>query len=124
LQNVDEAASRASLAIATPENDSTETRVNDCARTHWAWFFGHKELTVGQPPISDRTRGLSDGEHLRMRGRVLKGLHLVPRPADDFAIPHDDGTHRHLICCESFARLAQCLSHKKLIAGEIHGTTL
>ena len=124
LQDVQEAAGGASLGIVTPEDDSAETRMNDRARTHRTRFFGHKELTVAQSPIPHRTRGLGNCKHLGMRGCILKRLHLVPRATHYFAIPDDNGAHRNLVTCESLAGLAQCLSHEKLIAGEIHTRTL
>ena len=70
--------------------------------------------------VANALLGLRDGDHLRVRRRVLELLHLVERAGDDlrrraFAGPHDHGANRHLLRLTGLRRQPQGLPHVELV---------
>jgi membrane protein len=94
--------------------------VHQRARAHRARFFRHVKIAIRQPPIAHRRFGLSESEHLRVRGRILQRLDLVMRATNDVAGAHHDGADRHFVRLESFPRQSQSFAHEISVALQIN----
>lgn len=88
--------------------------------THGARFLGDIKITVAQTPVAHRTLRLGQGDHLRVSGGVLQGLHLIPGTGDDFTFMDNDRTDRHFVLRRSLPGKAQGLVHEVLIALEVY----
>ena len=70
-------------------------------------------VTIVEPPVADLMGGLRDGQHLRMRGRVVGAFDLIMGGGDDFAPAFDDGADRDLIDAPGVHGQVEGQSHVK-----------
>ena len=82
---------------------------------HGTWFFGHEEVTVGQPPVTDCGLSGSQGEHLSMSRGILEEFNLIVAPCDDPAFMDNYGSNRHFCGLVRKLSLPESLPHKVII---------
>ncbi|MFM2241776.1 MAG: hypothetical protein RLZ97_631 [Verrucomicrobiota bacterium] len=115
LQQVDPATGRAGLFIRAAEHHPVRPAMHDRPGTHRTGFLGNVKRAALQAPVPHRLLRGRQGQHFRMRGGILKRLHLVPGPRDHPPLAHDhaaDGHFRRLI---RPPRLTQRLAHPVIV---------
>ena len=120
IQQIDPAASRASLRIGAAKNHTLGPAMDNRAGTHRAWLLGYIKRTLFQPPIAKALLRSSERKHLGMRGGVLKRLDLIPCTGNDAPLVGDHRANWHLAGRAGLVRLAQRLTHEIGVAVEIN----
>ena len=95
--------------------DSLDACHEECAGAHGAWLLGHVHCRVREPPVREVAGCLSEGEHLRVGGRVVRTFDDVMRCRDDFAVQFDDAPDRHFVLPPRVDRLVVGQAHEKLV---------
>ena len=78
------------VGIGIGEVDFGKAGPVDGPQTHGAGFTGSVDLAALQIEHAKLLAGRTDGEHLRMRGGIIRGGNLVGGFGDDGAVFHDD----------------------------------
>jgi len=119
LEQIDHSARSSGFRIRATVDHPAEPGLDDRSRAHWARFFSDIEIAVVEPPVVDHAFGLSDREHLCVRGGILQDFDLVPGACDDFCITDNHGADRNFILRFGSPCLPQSFAHKIGIARKI-----
>ena len=95
--------------------DSLDACHEECAGAHGAWLLGHVHCRAREPPVREVAGGLSEGEHLRVGGRVVRTFDDVMRCRDDFAVQFDDAPDRHFVLPPRVDSLVVGQAHEKFV---------
>src|SRR5690606_13448559 len=79
---------------------------------HGAGFQGDVEGGAGQAVVGVAGGGLAQGDHFRMGAGVMAADGLIEAAADDPAVAHQNGTHRHFTQFGTLARFGDGLTHE------------
>ena len=90
----------------------SNTRLQDSAGTHRAWFQGNIQITAIKPPAVQLLARFLNGEDLCMRNRLPRAFPPIIRSGNDFSIFDDDAPDRHFIDIPGFFCLLDCFHHK------------
>ncbi len=82
--------------ISHAEDQPSDAREHESACTHGTGFFGDVKICPVQPPVTDRSCGLRDGQYFGMCRGVAQGFHLIMGTSNDAATPNDHCAARHL----------------------------
>ena len=95
------------------------------ARAHGAGLLGHVDRCALEAPAAELRGRLGEGEHLRVRGRVLRALDPVVGGPDDLARRHDHRPDRHLVLAPPVHRLVVGHAHvERVVAHELRRESL
>ena len=115
LQEIHSSPGRASLGIGGTEDYAGQPAMDNGPGTHGTRFFGNVERAVGQTPIADGFLSHGQGQHLRVRGRILEEFYLIPSTRNDAVSANNDHSHRHLLGLVGLGRLAQRFTHEHTV---------
>ena len=101
--------------VARPVDQPADPGRDECTRAHRARLERHHHRDVGQSPAPDRGRGVAEGQHLGVRGRVASALTLVVTGRHDPPVDQRHGADGHL----PLRGRCPCLGQ-----GELHGVVV
>lgn len=99
------------LFIVTTKYDLFQAGIQNRTGTHGAWFFGHIQCAVLQPPAFQSICCCRNRNHLGMGGWIVQGLPLIVTPTDNFTLTDHDSTHWYFSCFKGPLCLHQGLFH-------------
>ncbi len=108
-------ADRTRLGVVRSEDHSVETGQHQRAGTHRARLEGDVQAASIQPPGTDRRGCGSQGEDLRMGGRVAIHLPAVVSLADDLITPDHDRPDRHVVVRRGLTRRGDRHLHPPIV---------
>jgi hypothetical protein len=79
IEKADTTFNSATFGIECAEIEPPDPRERDRGRTHGARFQRHVQITIDEPLRSERCASRSDGEHLRMGGRIVEFARPIAR---------------------------------------------
>jgi len=115
LQKVHHASRGAGSRVRATENHASNSRVDERACAHRAWFLRHVEIALGQPPISNGCLSLRQSEHFRVRSSILEQLNLIMSAANNFSCKDNNRADRNFTGFAGFLRPSQCFAHEILV---------
>src|SRR5690348_10241413 len=113
--DVTDRTSHAGFLIPRTEYQSIEPREDDRAGAHRARLEGYVQRAIVEAPAPKHSGGLTNGEHLGVRCRVLIALCPVCCLCEEPTVANDDGTDRNVAGRRGFRRDGQGLTHPSLI---------
>ena len=87
---------RTRFRLDRPEDHGGDARVHHRTDAHHARLHRDVQRRASQTVVARAHGRLAQRHHLGMGGRILRGDWPVEAGADDAALDHDDGPHRHL----------------------------
>jgi len=117
-QQVVHTARCARLLVPGAEHNTRDVRCENGARAHDAGLEGHNERRVGEVPITRCGRRGTDRDDLRMRGRILGFLALVPADGQPGTIrTQDESCNRNIARLQGGSRFEDGLAHPLFVCG-------
>ena len=120
LQKVHHASRGAGSRVRATENHASNSRVDERACAHRAWFLRHVEIAFGQSPVANGCLSLCQSEHFCVRSSILEQLNLIMSAADNFSCKDNNRADRNFAGAAGFLRQSQCFAHEILVVCRIH----